>query len=174
MAKSNYSLTCASPLPQIFAQIRNILADSTFGDGVRWNVTTASTDERRIHAVLQFSQNDDFTGVTNFLLELDIEFFEVKDQTNVLINFRKRKAGLKWYVLDEIIDSVNKEFSYKLPIALNMPNIEEEKSKPGTRISKPSTFKDSIIIAGVFAFCATIFIWLCKMANDYVLSLLNK
>ena len=168
MAKSNYSLTCNSPVPQVFAQIRNILADSTFGDGVRWNVTTASTDERRIHAVLQFTQNDDYSGVTNFLMELDIEFFEVNDQTNVLINFQKRKAGLKWYVLDEIIDSVNNEFSNKLPISLNMPHVLEEKK------SIPNTFKDNIIIAGIFAFAVTIFIWLCKIANDYVLSLLNK
>jgi hypothetical protein len=122
-----------------FAKIREILSRASYKMGNRWNVTTADTQQRHIHAILTFTE-DEFTGFDGTSpenirrktqrvqreVELDIHFQDAEGDAIVQTDFNVTVEGLNLQAADFVIEDVKTAISRELG--------------PGTPVGNPAQF----------------------------------
>ena len=118
---------------QAFAKVREILARASYKLGSRWNVTTADTQGKHIHAVLHFTE-EEFAGfegsrVENIRrktehvrreVELDVQFKEAEDGCIVQVDFNVRTDGANYqaadFVVEDVKNSIERELGAGTPV----------------------------------------------------------
>ena len=108
------------PLKQAFAQIRDILADTSYNFGDKWNIATADAMQKRILASLRFTEEEsrgfEGTNLSNIhhrservqrLLEMEVQFKDTGNDTTIIqFDFHPRIEGVQWYACDHIVNGL--------------------------------------------------------------------
>lgn len=107
------------PLKQAFAQIRDIVADTSYNFGDKWHISTADPTQRRILASLRFTDEEthlEGSSLQNIhtrterlqrLLEMEIQFKDTGNDTTIIqFDFHPRVEGVKWYACDHIVSGL--------------------------------------------------------------------
>ncbi|MBX9947987.1 MAG: hypothetical protein K2Y39_02365 [Candidatus Obscuribacterales bacterium] len=132
------------PVKQAFALIRDVISESSYNFGDRWNVLTADVNSRRILASLRFS--DEQSKVEGSLknlhvqkqrlqrfIEMEIQLKETADDTTIVeLSFEPKAEGANWFACDEMIRDMVGKIGESL--GAEMP-VEEVATK--TRLSPP-------------------------------------
>ncbi|MBX9686256.1 MAG: hypothetical protein K2X27_06110 [Candidatus Obscuribacterales bacterium] len=104
------------PLKQVFAQVRDILADASYNFGDKWHVSTADAMQRRILASLRFTEEESHlegSSLQNMhmrkervqrFLELEVQFKDNGNDTTVVqFDFHPSVEGANWSACDHIV-----------------------------------------------------------------------
>lgn len=103
------------PIKMAFQKVRDLLAETNYNFGDKWHVPTADTQERRIHAVLNFSDESvkmdmDARGGVHTRKErekrtliLDIQMKAEADKTVIQFDFVPKVEGASYSACDSII-----------------------------------------------------------------------
>jgi hypothetical protein len=107
------------PLKHAFAKVQQILLEKTYNFGDKWRVVTANTVQRRIKALLRFTEEETkmhtdarleiYTRKERVqrLLELDVQFKDGGvDSTIVQFDFSPKVEGLDFMACDSIIQEI--------------------------------------------------------------------
>lgn len=104
-----------TPIKIAFQKVRDLLAETTYNFGDKWHVPTADTQERRIHAILNFSDEAvkmemDARGGVHTRTErekrtliLDIQMKSEADKTVIQFDFVPKVEGSSFTACDSIV-----------------------------------------------------------------------
>lgn len=132
------------PVKQAFAAIRDVLSETSYNFGDRWNVQTADVNRRRILASLRFSEEESkiegsFKNINvqkqrlQRYIEMEVQLTEAAgDSTIVEFSFQPKVEGANWFSCDEIIQGIVRKVEDALGEGVAL---EVEKTK--TKFSPP-------------------------------------
>jgi len=127
------------PLRHAFSKVRTMISDKTYNYGDRWRILTADTQTRRIHAALQFIEEeekrelgklDTYKQSVRRYLEMHVQFSEEPHDTTVIqFDFHPKVEGLSYHACDEIVAALIADVQAALgtstkagnPIAIILP-----------------------------------------------------
>lgn len=139
-----YNLLCPVPKryslgwQQAFAKIREILARASYKMGNRWNVTTADTVGKHIHAILTFT-DEEFAGYSGTRVEnirrntervrrqidVDFQFKEDGDNSIVQMDFSIQIEGANPHAADFVVDDIKTAVERELGAGVAVGNPAE-------------------------------------------------
>lgn len=115
------------PWKNAFAKVRDILAKANYKMGYRWNVGTADTQSKHIHATLQFTDEEgnwEGTKIENIrrttqrvrrLVELDMQFQESDDATIIKLEFTTQAEGNNpVYACDFVVNDIKNAIEHEM------------------------------------------------------------
>ncbi len=129
------------PLKVAFSKVRDILSDTTYNFGDKWNVQTADTQQRRIRATLPFADEsmkmemDARGGVhtrterNRRILILDVQMKDEGEYTVIQFDFDPKIEGSSFFACDDKIANLLKSVEAALgpssdagkPVGGNIP-----------------------------------------------------
>ena len=121
------------PARHAFSKVRTVIDDKVYNYGDRWKILTADTQARRIHAMLQFSDDEDRGDNkqrVQRMIEMNVQLkVEPNDATIVQFNFRPKVEGVAYHACDAVISALLADVQASLganteaanPAAVNLP-----------------------------------------------------
>lgn len=119
------------PVKIAFKKVRDILSETTYNFGDKWQVPTAETQQRRIHALLAFSDEAmkmDVDGRGHVhtrterekrILKLDVQMKDEGNSTVIQLDFDPRVEGSSFFACDSIIEKLLRDVESALGAGSN-------------------------------------------------------
>jgi hypothetical protein len=150
------------PVPQAFAKVRDILAESVYNYGDKWQIVTSDSQAKRIVANLRFTDEETkmegdargqvHTGTERVqrLLELDVQMKEVSDGTIVQIDFSTKIEGANISACDSIVTGLCRNIEASMG-----PGVERG-SAVDTRLPAPPWWLVGLTVCALLGFFTTV------------------
>jgi hypothetical protein len=160
------------PTKKAFVKVREILSNSTYNYGDKWQVSFADTTQGRITACLRFTDEEmrmEGPSVSRMymrkerkqrLLELEVQFEEEPgDTTLIQFDFHPKVEGVAWHACDRIIYALYNDLQIVLGPGEEI-NVQTKAARPA-----PPWWLLALTVLGLMSFCAAVGSQLSEVAQ---------